>query len=85
VIFVAHEDSIAHIVRPSIDAQDGDPEKIVIFRLETSDKHEIYPDLGQHISELREEILEHQDTQLVVIDPPTSYLGDDIDENKTHK
>jgi hypothetical protein len=38
-------------------------------------------DLGRHLALLYEEIEAHPDTKLVIIDPPTSFLGD-IDETK---
>jgi AAA domain len=82
VIFVDDENGIADTIRPSIDAQGGDPNKIFIFKVRRdSDNAEVQFELGRHLPALRDEILEHGDTSLVIIDPPTSYLGD-IDESK---
>jgi putative DNA primase/helicase len=82
VIFVDDENGIGDTIRPSIDTQGGDPSKIFIFKLRRdSDSAEIQFDLGKHLPALRDEILEHGDTKLVIIDPPTSYLGD-ADESK---
>jgi AAA domain len=81
VVFIDDENGIADTIRPSIDAQGGHADKVVIFKLQNSAEAEVQFDIGAHINELREEIREHADTRMVVIDPPTSYLGD-IDEVK---
>jgi len=82
VIFIDEENGIADTIRPGIDAQGGDPSKVVIFKLKRSpDNTPVHVDLGNHLPLLYEEIKAHPDTRLVIIDPPTSFLGD-IDETK---
>lgn len=83
VIILANEDDAARTIRPRLDAAGADISKVHIVEgvaREGADVDMFQLDLD--IAELRERALQIGDVKLIVIDPPSAYLGTKVDSYK---
>ena len=83
VIILANEDDTARTIRPRLDAAGADISKVHIVEgvaREGADVDMFQLDLD--IAELRERALQIGDVKLIVIDPPSAYLGTKVDSYK---
>ena len=83
VIILANEDDAARTIRPRLDAAGADISKVHIVEgvaREGADVDMFQLDLD--IADLRERALQIGDVKLIVIDPPSAYLGTKVDSYK---
>jgi RecA-family ATPase len=83
VIILANEDDAARTIRPRLDAAGADISKVHIVEgvaREGSDVDMFQLDLD--ITDLRERALQIGDVKLIIIDPPSAYLGTKVDSYK---
>ena len=84
VIILANEDDAARTIRPRLDAAGADVRKVHIVQ-GVSREGQADPDFFQLDTDIRElRIKAHQigDVRLIIIDPPSSYLGPKVDAYK---
>jgi RecA-family ATPase len=84
VIILANEDDAARTIRPRLDAAGADTTKVHIVDGLIRENGGA-PDLFQletDIKELRETALRIGDVRLIIIDPPSAYLGSKVDSHK---
>jgi len=83
VIILANEDDAARTIRPRLDAAGADTSKVHIVEGVARDGADIDMfQLDQDIAELRERALQLGDVRLIIIDPPSAYLGTKVDSYK---
>ena len=83
VIILANEDDAARTIRPRLDAAGADISKVHIVEgvaREGADVDMFQLDLD--IADLRERALQIGDVKLIIIDPPSAYLGTKVDSYK---
>ena len=83
VIILANEDDAARTIRPRLDAAGADISKVHI--VEGVAREGVDVDMFQldlDIADLRERALQIGDVKLIVIDPPSAYLGTKVDSYK---
>ena len=83
VIILANEDDAARTIRPRLDAAGADILKVHIVEgvaREGADVDMFQLDLD--IADLRERALQIGDVKLIIIDPPSAYLGTKVDSYK---
>lgn len=83
VIILANEDDAARTIRPRLDAAGADISKVHIVEgvaREGADVDMFQLDLD--ITDLRERALQIGDVKLIIIDPPSAYLGTKVDSYK---
>ena len=83
VIILANEDDASRTIRPRLDAAGADISKVHIVEgvaREGADVDMFQLDLD--IADLRERALQIGDVKLIVIDPPSAYLGTKVDSYK---
>ena len=83
VIILANEDDAARTIRPRLDAAGADISKVHI--VEGVAREGVEVDMFQldlDIAELRDRALEIGDVRLIIIDPPSAYLGTKVDSYK---
>lgn len=83
VIILANEDDAARTIRPRLDAAGADISKVHIVEgvaREGADVDMFQLDLD--IVDLRERALQIGDVKLIIIDPPSAYLGTKVDSYK---
>ena len=83
VIILANEDDAARTIRPRLDAAGADISKVHI--VEGVAREGVDVDMFQldsDIAELRDRALEIDDVKLIIIDPPSAYLGAKVDSYK---
>jgi putative DNA primase/helicase len=83
VIILANEDDAARTIRPRLDAAGADIKKVHIVEgvaREGADVDMFQLDLD--IADLRERALQIGDVKLIIIDPPSAYLGTKVDSYK---
>lgn len=83
VIILANEDDAARTIRPRLDAAGADITKVHIVEgvaREGADVEMFQLDLD--IADLRERALQIGDVKLIIIDPPSAYLGTKVDSYK---
>jgi putative DNA primase/helicase len=83
VIILANEDDPARTIRPRLDAAGADISKVHIVEgvaREGADVDMFQLDLD--ITDLRERALQIGDVKLIIIDPPSAYLGTKVDSYK---
>lgn len=83
VIILANEDDAARTIRPRLDAAGADITKVHIVEgvaREGADVDMFQLDLD--IADLRERALQIGDVKLIIIDPPSAYLGTKVDSYK---
>jgi hypothetical protein len=85
VVLVGAEESLQHTVRPQLDAQGADSDKVCVFDARNGDGSKIQFNLGKHLPQLENLINEIGDVVLLVFDPITAYLGDDAQAFKDDK
>lgn len=84
VVILANEDDAARTIRPRLDAAGADVRKVHIVQ-GVSREGQADPDFFQLDTDIRElRIKAHQigDVRLIIIDPPSSYLGPKVDAYK---
>jgi hypothetical protein len=83
VIILANEDDAARTIRPRLDAAGADISKVHIVQgvaREGADVDMFQLDLD--VADLRERALQIGDVKLIIIDPPSAYLGTKVDSYK---
>ena len=83
VIILANEDDAAHTIRPRLDAAGADTNKVYIVEGVAREGQQV--DLFQldtDIAALRLKAVEIGDVRLIIIDPPSAYLGPKVDAYK---
>lgn len=83
VIILANEDDAARTIRPRLDAAGADISKVHIVEgvaREGADVDMFQLDLD--IADLRERAMQIGDVKLIIIDPPSAYLGTKVDSYK---
>lgn len=83
VIILANEDDASRTIRPRLDAAGADISKVHIVEgvaREGADVDMFQLDLD--IADLRERALQIGDVKLIIIDPPSAYLGTKVDSYK---
>ena len=83
VIILANEDDAAHTIRPRLDAAGADTSKVYIVEGVAREGQQV--DLFQldtDIAALRLKAEEIGDVRLIIIDPPSAYLGPKVDAYK---
>lgn len=83
VIILANEDDAAHTIRPRLDAAGADTNKVYIVEGVAREGQQV--DLFQldtDIAALRMRAEEIGDVRLIIIDPPSAYLGPKVDAYK---
>ncbi len=83
VIILANEDDAARTIRPRLDAAGADISKVHIVQgvaREGADVDMFQLDLD--IADLRDRALQIDDVKLIIIDPPSAYLGTKVDSYK---
>lgn len=83
VIILANEDDAARTIRPRLDAAGADTKKVHI--VEGVVREGQRPDLFQldtDVADLRARAQEIGDVRLIIIDPPSAYLGAKVDAHK---
>jgi RecA-family ATPase len=83
VIILANEDDASRTIRPRLDAAGADISKVHIVEgvaREGADVDMFQLDLD--IADLRERALQIGDVRLIIIDPPSAYLGTKVDSYK---
>jgi putative DNA primase/helicase len=82
VILLSAEDGIADTIRPRVEAQRGDPRRIVVLEAVRGKKghHRMFT-LSKDLSVL-ERAIRREGASLVIIDPLSAYLGSDVDSHK---
>ncbi len=83
VIILANEDDAARTIRPRLDAAGADISKVHIVEGVAREGVDIdIFQLDQDIADLRERALHIGDVKLIIIDPPSAYLGTKVDSYK---
>lgn len=83
VIILANEDDAARTIRPRLDAAGADISKVHIVQGVARERAEVDMfQLDSDISDLRDRALEIGDVRLIIIDPPSAYLGTKVDSYK---
>lgn len=83
VIFLANEDDAARTIRPRLDAAGADIDRVHIVQGVARDGVDIdLFQLDSDIADLSARAAEIGDVRLIVIDPPTAYLGTKVDSYK---
>lgn len=83
VIILANEDDAARTIRPRLDAAGADISKVHIVEGVAREGSDVDMfQLDSDIAELRERALEIGDVRLIVVDPPSAYLGAKVDSYK---
>ncbi|OYX78475.1 MAG: hypothetical protein B7Y82_04460 [Sphingomonadales bacterium 32-65-25] len=83
VIILANEDDAAHTIRPRLDAAGADTTKVYIVEGVAREGQQV--DLFQldtDVAALRIRAEEIGDVRLIIIDPPSAYLGPKVDAYK---
>ena len=83
VIILANEDDAARTIRPRLDAAGADISKVHIVEGVAREAEDVDMfQLDQDIADLRERALQIGDVKLIIIDPPSAYLGSKVDSYK---
>ncbi len=83
VIILANEDDAARTIRPRLDAAGADISKVHIVEGVAREGSAVDMfQLDSDISNLRDRALEIGDVRLIIIDPPSAYLGTKVDSYK---
>ncbi len=83
VIILANEDDAARTIRPRLDAAGADISKVHIVEGVAREGSEVDMfQLDSDIADLRDRALEIGDVRLIIIDPPSAYLGTKVDSYK---
>ena len=83
VIILANEDDAARTIRPRLDAAGADISKVHIVEGVAREGAEVDMfQLDSDIADLRYRALEIGDVRLIIIDPPSAYLGTKVDSYK---
>ena len=83
VIILANEDDAARTIRPRLDAAGADITKVHIVEGVAREGAEVDMfQLDLDIADLRERALQIGDVKLIIIDPPSAYLGTKVDSYK---
>jgi putative DNA primase/helicase len=83
VIILANEDDAAHTIRPRLDAAGADTDKVYIVEgVAREGKQVDLFQLDTDIAALRLKAEEIGDVRLIIIDPPSAYLGSKVDAYK---
>lgn len=83
VVILANEDDAARTIRPRLEAAGADTRKVHIVEGIAREGRELdLFQLDQDVADLRDLALHLGDVRLVVIDPPTAYLGSRVDSYK---
>jgi archaellum biogenesis ATPase FlaH len=81
-ILLTAEDDLPHVVRPRLDKMNADPSRIFALEAVQSDKDQQFFNLQRDLPALRDAIRSRRDTQLVIIDPLSAYLGGKVDSHR---
>ena len=83
VIILANEDDAARTIRPRLDAAGADITKVHIVEGVAREGAEVDMfQLDSDIADLRDRTLQLGDVRLIIIDPPSAYLGTKVDSYK---
>jgi RecA-family ATPase len=83
VIILANEDDAARTIRPRLDAVGADVSKIHIVQGVAREGADVdLFQLDSDIADLRQRALQLGDVRLIIIDPPSAYLGTKVDSYK---
>ncbi|MFM7008248.1 MAG: AAA family ATPase [Betaproteobacteria bacterium] len=83
VIILANEDDAARTIRPRLDAAGADISKVHIVQGVAREGADVdIFQLDSDISDLRDRALQIGDVRLIIIDPPSAYLGTKVDSYK---
>jgi hypothetical protein len=83
VIILANEDDAARTIRPRLDAAGADISKVHIVEGVAREGAEVDMfQLDSDIADLRDRTLQLGDVRLIIIDPPSAYLGTKVDSYK---
>lgn len=83
VIILANEDDASRTIRPRLDAAGADITKVHIVEGVAREGADVDMfQLDQDIADLRERALQIGDVKLIIIDPPSAYLGTKVDSYK---
>lgn len=83
VIILANEDDAARTIRPRLDAAGADISKVHIVEGVAREGSEVDMfQLDSDIADLRDRAFEIGDVRLIIIDPPSAYLGTKVDSYK---
>lgn len=83
VIILANEDDASRTIRPRLDAAGADLSKVHIVEGVAREGADVdIFQLDSDIADLRQRALDIGDVRLIVIDPPSAYLGTKIDSYK---
>jgi len=83
VIILANEDDSARTIRPRLDAAGADISKVHIVQGVAREGAEVdLFQLDSDIADLRERAMQIGDVKLIIIDPPSAYLGTKVDSYK---
>lgn len=83
VIILANEDDASRTIRPRLDSAGADITKVHIVEGVAREGADVDMfQLDQDIADLRERALQIGDVKLIIIDPPSAYLGTRVDSYK---
>lgn len=83
VIILANEDDASRTIRPRLDAASADISKVHIVQgVAREGQPEDHFQLDTDIAALRAKAVELSDVRLIIIDPPSAYLGPKVDAYK---
>lgn len=83
VIILANEDDASRTIRPRLDAAGADISRVHIVEGVAREGADVDMfQLDQDIADLRERALQIGDVKLIIIDPPSAYLGTKVDSYK---
>ena len=83
VIILANEDDAARTIRPRLDAAGADISKVHIVEGVAREGADVDMfQLDSDIADLRDRTLQLGDVRLIIIDPPSAYLGTKVDSYK---
>lgn len=83
VIILANEDDASRTIRPRLDAAGADISKVHIVEGVAREGEDVdLFQLDQDIADLKARALQIGDVKLIVIDPPSAYLGSKVDSYK---
>src|SRR5262249_27535834 len=78
VVFVTAEDGLADTIRPRLDAAEGDPERVLVFRLDA------LPQIDEAALQNIENAMRACGARLLVLDPLNAFLPARVATYKDH-
>jgi putative DNA primase/helicase len=80
---ISAEDAVADTIRPRLEAAGADLRRVSVLEAIEEEEGERSFNLKQDLAVLQNEIEEFGDVVMMVIDPITSYMGENVDSHRT--